>query len=242
MASYILIHGGMHGGWCWEKIVPLLEAAGHRVLAPDLPGMGSDTTPFAADVMRQWTDAMAALVMEAEVPVILVGHSRAGVTLSELGERMPERIARLVYLAAVLTTDGKGMGDMVVDFPDSGAAKLAAGVSVDDAAGTLTMTDLDAAAWGFYNMCAPEDVVAAQRRLSKEPLAIMASPIHVTPDRFGRVPRSYIETEFDNAMPLDVQRAMQREWPCDPVITLPSDHSPFYSMPQRLAEALLSLA
>lgn len=242
MATYLLIHGGMHGGWCWERVVPLLEAQGHRVLAPDLPGMGDDTTPFAANVMAQWTDAMAALVDGAEEPVIVVGHSRAGVTLSELGERMPERIGWLVYVAAALCKDGKGMGDMVTEFPDSGAARLAAGVAVDADAGTLTMTDMETAAWGFYNLCSPQDTAAAQARLSKEPLAIMISPVRVTPERFGRVPRAYIETEFDNAVPLADQRAMQRDWPCDRVITLPSDHSPFYSMPERLAQALLSFA
>jgi pimeloyl-ACP methyl ester carboxylesterase len=242
MAIYLLIHGGMHGGWCWERVVPLLEAAGHHVLAPDLPGMGSDTTPFAANVLDQWTDAMGALVEQSQGPVIVVGHSRAGVTLSELGERMPDRIAWLVYLAAVLPKDGKGMGDMVTDFPHSGAARLAAGVAVDAEAGTLTMTDMETAEWGFYNMCPAEDVAAAQARLSPEPLAIMTSPVRVTPERFGKVPRAYIETEFDNAVPLADQRAMQADWPCQRVVTLPSDHSPFYSMPDRLAEALLSFA
>ena len=242
MAHFILIHGGMHGGWCWERIVPLLEAEGHTVDAPDLPGMGADATPFAVDIMRQWTDAMAELVLAAPEPPIVVGHSRAGVTLSELGERLPGRIARLVYLAAVLQPDGKGMGDMVTDFPDSGAARLAAGVQVDEARGVLVMTDLVAAKDGFYNLCTPADAEAGARRLCPEPLAIMAAPVHITAERFGRVPRAFIETEFDNAMPLSLQRALQEDLPCDPVITLRTDHSPFYSAPRECAEALLSLA
>lgn len=242
MAHFILIHGGMHGGWCWERIVPLLEAAGHGVEAPDLPGMGADRTPFAADIMAQWTDAMADLVLAAPEPPIVVGHSRAGVTLSELGERLPDRIARLVYLAAVLQPDGKGMGDMVADFPDSGAAKLAAGVEVDEVRGVLTMTDLEAAKEGFYNLCDPADAEAGARRLCPEPLAIMTAPVRITPKRFGRVPRAYIETEFDNAMPLSLQRAMQADLPCAPVITLRTDHSPFYSDPAACAAALLALA
>jgi pimeloyl-ACP methyl ester carboxylesterase len=47
MATFVLVHGAWHGGWCWHKIVPLLEAKGHRVLAPDLPGLGEDHTPLA---------------------------------------------------------------------------------------------------------------------------------------------------------------------------------------------------
>lgn len=241
MAHFILIHGGMHGGWCWERIVPLLEEAGHTAQAPDLPGMGADRTPFAPDIMRQWTDAMAERVRATPEPPIVVGHSRAGVTLSDLGERLPDRIAMLVYLAAVLQPDGKGMGDMVTDFPDSGAAKLAGGVQVDEARGVLTMTDLAAAKEGFYNMCSSADADAGASRLCPEPLAIMAAPVRITPQRYGRVPRAYIETEFDHAMPLSLQRAMQAVLPCDPVITLPTDHSPFYSAPRACADALLAL-
>ncbi len=42
MSTYVLIHGAWHGGWCWNKVVPLLEQAGHKVIAPDLPSHGKD--------------------------------------------------------------------------------------------------------------------------------------------------------------------------------------------------------
>ena len=46
MSTYVLVHGAWHGSWCWEKVVPLLEQAGHQVEALDLPGHGQDKTPI----------------------------------------------------------------------------------------------------------------------------------------------------------------------------------------------------
>ena len=47
MSTFVLVHGGWNGGWCWEKVVPLLEETGHKVEAPDLPGLGDDRTPIS---------------------------------------------------------------------------------------------------------------------------------------------------------------------------------------------------
>jgi len=64
MTTFILIHGAWHGGWCWERIVPLLEQQGHRVLAPDLPGMGNDSTPLATITLDYWAQFVADLVRQ----------------------------------------------------------------------------------------------------------------------------------------------------------------------------------
>ncbi|HLY58890.1 MAG TPA: alpha/beta fold hydrolase, partial [Stellaceae bacterium] len=75
MSSFVLVHGAWHGKWCWEKLVPLLEAAGHEVLAPDLPGMGDDRTPATLS-LAAWADFVARRIEDCAEPVILVGHSR----------------------------------------------------------------------------------------------------------------------------------------------------------------------
>jgi hypothetical protein len=74
-----------------------------------------------------------------------------------------------------------------------------------------------------------------------EPLAALTSPLRVTAERFGRVPRAYIECTDDRAISLEMQREMQAALPCDPVITLECDHSPFYSAASELADSLLTL-
>jgi hypothetical protein len=74
--------------------------------------------------------------------------------------------------------------------------------------------------------------------LVSEPMSVFVTPLRLTAERFGRVPRAYIETVYDNAVPLALQRAMQAALPCNPVVTLDTDHSPFYSAPGALADAL----
>ena len=94
MAAFVLVHGHMHGAWCWDKVVPLLEAQGHRVVTPELPGRGTDTTPHVELTLKRYTDSVASIVRAMDEPVILVGHSAGGTVLSELAELMPEKMRR----------------------------------------------------------------------------------------------------------------------------------------------------
>ena len=238
MATFILVHGAWHGGWCWERITPLITAAGHTVLAPDLPGMGADTKQLGSDPLGEWADFVVELVSNAEGPLILVGHSRGGLVISEVAERIPDRIDKLVYLTAFLLEPGQSLADVAGRHPTVGPAPAVR----PDADPSRLALDLDLAMPIFYGRCAPADAPAAARRLVPEPLAALTTPIRISPERFGRVPRAYIEAAHDLAISLEMQREMQAVWPCHPVITLESDHSPFYSAPSELAQALLSFA
>jgi len=238
MATFILIHGAWHGGWCWERVVPLLEAAGHAVLAPDLPGMEQHPGALGEDVLGEWAEFVAGLASRAQAPVILVGHSRGGVVISEAAERVPDRIARLVYLTAFLLEDGQSLNDVASRHPDIGPGPFI-GPADDPARVTV---ELEPSIAIFYNRMFPDDARAATARLVPEPLAALTTPISVSEERFGRVPRAYIECTDDRAISLEMQREMQTALPCDPVITLDCDHSPFYSAAPQLAEALLRMA
>ena len=80
MATFICIHGSWHGGWCFDSIRPLLERAGHAVLTPNLPGMGGDAAALRDVTLQGWAEFAADLCRQADDrPVILVGHSRAGI-------------------------------------------------------------------------------------------------------------------------------------------------------------------
>ena len=111
MTHFVLIHGGLHGGWCWERVVPLLEAAGHTAVAPNLPGMGGDPTPLRDVTLARNGDFVADVIRKQGKPVILVGHSMGGLSISEAAERVPERIIGLIYLTAELLPHGARMAD-----------------------------------------------------------------------------------------------------------------------------------
>ena len=94
----------------------------------------------------------------------------------------------------------------------------------------------------FYNRCSAEDTHAALARLVPQPMKPGLEPLTITAERFGRVPRAYIECLDDNALPIATQRLMQQNWPCDPVFSMDSDHSPFFSAAPALAAHLMAAA
>jgi pimeloyl-ACP methyl ester carboxylesterase len=235
LATFFLIHGSWHGGWCWERVVPLLEAQGHRVLAPDLPGMGMDPSPLVEDVMEQWIAWGASLVEAQPGPVVLVGHSAGGQLVSALVERMPDRVAQAIFIAGALLADGQSRADLKFGSPELFAALQ---MSED---GSFYGLDPDRAPELLYNQLPPDVAARLVARLVNEPLQPALFRPRLSAERFGRTPRAYIETTEDRTIPLSLQREMVAHWPCDRVITLPSDHAPMYSMPERLVEALNGL-
>src|SRR5262249_37864735 len=109
----------------------------------------------------------------------------------------------------------------------------------DDGMATVS---IDVARHAFLNKTSPEWAEHALSQLVAEPVRVFAEQVHITEQRFGSVRRAYIETLCDNGVPIDLQRAWQSALPCDPVFTLDTDHSPFYSDPVALADALHAVA
>ena len=87
----------------------------------------------------------------------------------------------------------------------------------------------------FYNTTEPYWAIRAAANLVPEPASTFVTPIVTTPERFGRVPRIYVECTEDRAIPIGLQRRMHAALPCRRVITMETDHSPFYSAPTELA-------
>jgi pimeloyl-ACP methyl ester carboxylesterase len=235
-ATFVLIHGGWHGAWCWHKLKPLLGAAGARVIAPDLPSMGADLTPAENITLESWAKFVARLV-EVEAGCVLVGHSRAGAVISRAAEIAPQAIRCLVYLSAYLLPAGQS----VAEEARLDAASLIAPNMVPMKRSVSCSLREEVLRDAFYGECSDEDFAYARARLSPEPLKPLAAPMLVTNERFGRLPRAYIETTRDRAVTLEAQRRMQAALPCSPVFTLDADHSPFLSQPEALARILISI-
>ncbi len=237
MSTFVLVHGAWHGAWCWYKVVPRLTQAGHEVFAPDLPSLGRDRTPIAEISLDRWADSICKVVEAAAEPVILVGHSRGGIVISAVAERLPKRVAMLVYLTAFLLRDGETLLE-VAQTADS--SLVVPNLVVADDQASMTVRD-DAVHEAFYGECPPEDVVLASVLLAPEAMAPNSTPAHVTDSRFGSVPRVYIECLRDKAIPVALQRRMAHSAACEIVASLDTDHSPFFSTPGPLVDGLLAL-
>jgi len=112
-ATFVLVHGAWHGGWCWKKLMPLLRVGGHQVLAPTMTGLGERAHLLGPEVDLDTHIRDIAAVFECDdlVRVVLVGHSYGGMVITGVAARVPERISTLVYLDAFLPDDGKAVKD-----------------------------------------------------------------------------------------------------------------------------------
>lgn len=113
MATYVLVHGAWHGGWCWREVADRLRAAGHRVFAPTLTGLGERAhlcTPETG-LSTHVADVRAVLRHEDLRDVVLVGHSYAGFVVREAADRSADRVGRLVMLDAWAGHDGQSIVD-----------------------------------------------------------------------------------------------------------------------------------
>lgn len=238
MKTFILIHGSWHCAWNWHKVVPLIEAAGHKAIAIDLPGMGRDKTPVQDVKFSSTVEKICRLIDEQEGRVILVGHSKNGIMISQAAEYRPGKIEKLVYLAAYLVPDGKtqreySMQDTggvlkpyVTQYPELNAHTLKPEIYKE----------------GLYHDCADDITESAKLLLSHEPVESGITPLRLTEANYGSVPRYYIECLQDRAVTPFIQRKMYTEMPCRKVYSMNTSHSPFFSQPRELTDLLLNIA
>jgi pimeloyl-ACP methyl ester carboxylesterase len=109
MATFVLVPGAWLGGWCWQRVTPLLRTHGHHVLTPTLTGLGerSHLAHPEIDLETHVTDVVNTILWEELHDVLLVGHSYSGLVVGSAADRVPERIAHVIYLDANLPTDGQ---------------------------------------------------------------------------------------------------------------------------------------
>jgi pimeloyl-ACP methyl ester carboxylesterase len=236
--TFVFVHGSWHGAWCWFKVTPLLERHGHRAVAVDLPGHGRDWRSPKEVTLQDYVDAVVRVLDEQPDPVVLVGHSRGGIVVSQVAEARPEKIARSVYVAAFLLADGQAMLDVAMSDRES---LIVPNLIVDEAAG-YHMLKREAFRDALYADCSPEDLALAGALLTPEPNAPVGTPLRLTAERYGRVPRVYIEATNDRGISPALQRKMCSAVGVGQVLTLTTSHSPFLSAPGVLVEKLIAAA
>jgi pimeloyl-ACP methyl ester carboxylesterase len=237
MTEFLLVHGAFHGAWCWRKTVAELEKRGHRAKAIDLPGQGEDRTPLKDVTLETMVDKIIAEMADLPGKVVLVGHSLGGIPITATGEKTPDRIKALVYLSAFLPRDGEALFDIEGRNPKP-VVPVNMTFDAERISGTIAADKVQDI---FYHDCSDADVRDAKARLRPQALAALMTKVHITPERFGRIPRVYIECTQDRALSIDMQRDMIAKSPPVDVRSLPASHSPFLSMPDKLADALADL-
>ncbi|MFA5328636.1 MAG: alpha/beta fold hydrolase [Prolixibacteraceae bacterium] len=231
----VLIHGAWTDASSWDAVVPSLKAHGHEVIVVNLAGHGKDTTSFATITFQTYVDQVKAAI-GSRTHVILVGHSFAGMVISQVAEEIPTQIKELIYLAAALPRDGDSLLGLA---KQDSASHIGKYLTIDEPHGAAIIAKNGAA--DVFAADAPQNVqdyIAAN--IKPEPLSPLATPVHLTEKNFGSIRKVYIHTLNDHAISYPAQQYMVSAGKVAKEYSLPSSHAPFISMPDKLAAILLA--
>lgn len=235
-ATFVLVHGAFHGGWCWTRVAEPLCAAGHRVFTPTQTGLGERAHLLRPDVGVETfvRDVVAVLEAEELTDVILVGHSFGGVAISGAADRVPGRIRHLVYLDALLAPDGRSAFD---DLPaDVVERRIAESIEVG---GVACMKPFPPSAFGVGD---PADTAWLERRLTPHPLRTYQDKVRLHSDIGNGLPRLYAVCSDPQYAPLAASRDYVRQAPGWDVRDLPTCHDAMIAAPGLVADLLSEVA
>jgi pimeloyl-ACP methyl ester carboxylesterase len=233
--TIVLVHGAWSDASSWDAVTPLLKAQGDEVININLAGHGKDTTSFAGITFQTYVNQVKAAI-GARTNIVLVGHSFAGLVISQVAEEIPAQIKKLIYLAAALPHDGDSLLGLAKGDPASHIGKF---LTIDKEHGAAIIAKEGVA--DVFAADAPQQVqeyIAAN--IKPEPLAPLATPVHLTEKNFGSIKKVYIHTVNDNAISYPAQQYMVKAGKVAKVYTLQSSHTPFISMPDKLAAILIA--
>ena len=233
---FVLVHSALLGAWQWGSVIPALEKTGANVMAPDLPGHGTDKTAPKDITMENYVATLVALLDQQKEPVILVGHSFNGITVSRVAELRPDKVAKLVYLTAFLLPNGGSFFKAVEGVEGSKAVENFY-LSEDKTYALVKEEEIQNA---FAHDIPKEAFEAAAPNIVPEPAAPLAYELEISEAHFGQIPKYYIGCTEDRAIPIEVQRAMYKGH-VKKSYSIASSHTPNFSQPEKLASILLQI-
>ncbi|RDH74567.1 alpha/beta hydrolase [Mycolicibacterium moriokaense] len=236
MANIVLVHGGGHGGWCFQPLARLLRRSGHEVYTPTLTGLGDRAHLFRAGVdLDCHIDDVAALLHYEDLDrAVLVGHSYGGMVITGAADRAPDRVGHLVYLDAKAPRDGQSLVDVAGPF--MAAARTDSRI-VDGVEMCLFPSDQTIQ---FYGVVDPQTVQWMRARLTPHPWRCFEQPIRLANQTtLQSIPQSHISTTaFMSLRNVDRLREVSdgRVWDID------TGHDLMITEPQKVAQLLDEIA
>jgi len=237
MSTYVLCHGSWYGPSTWERVSARLLEAGHQTVAVSYPGDAGDGTPAAQITQQSYVDAALAAVDAAAEPVTLVGHSMGGMVIALASAARPERVKAAVYVSAFLLPDGASIFELSQSAPEFATSLLPQHLQVEPDKGISSIKP-EGLREAFLADAGDEDFAWAKERTQVDYLAPSGTPVSLD-GGFERVPRFYVETGEDRAVPVEAQRKMHSEAGVEDVVEILGSHSAYITKAQAVAQAIL---
>ena len=231
---FVLVHGAFVAGWIWRPLAERLDELGHTAETPDLPGSGDDPTPVEEVTLGAYTERICDLLDAGNEPAILVANSMGGIVISQAAAQRPDRVKRLVYVAAFLPRDGQSLTDLTA-LPEAAddLVQTTIVVSGDPPVGTIPESTCQAS----NHDCSPEVMNWAVRRTRSQALEPLTRPVSLNSE-FDRIPCSYVICNRDRIVPPALQRRLVADRQVTDVIELDAGHHPQLSRIDELARIL----
>lgn len=236
MRTYVLVHGGGHGGWCYQPVARIIRSRGQEVYTPTMTGLGErqHLLSSAVDLDLHITDIVKVLEFEDLHDVILVGHSYGGMVITGVADRATDRIAHMVYLDAAVPQNGQSLVDL------AGPVILAARPDGRVVDGMELVLYPGKDPMHFYGVTDPEQIAWMKPKLTPHPWKCFEQKLRLTNEAAMRsIPQTYIVCSAHMTKQRRAQLeavAHGRVWEID------TGHDLMISEPEAVAEMLLQLA
>jgi pimeloyl-ACP methyl ester carboxylesterase len=234
VATFVLIHGAWLGGWCWQRVSPLLREAGCEVYTPTLTGMGERAHLLSPDVDFEThiRDVVGVLECEDLQDVVLVGHSYGGMVISAVAARCAKRLAQLVYLDAFVPANGQSLFDLSPPETVAGFREQASTVGAGWRVPPLPLTR--------WAISAPADLDWLSRRMGPQPLRTFDKPLRLDGAATNSIPHTFVRcTAYPGFAEFGDKARDDPDWRYR---ELDAGHGAMVTHPQELASLLVELA
>lgn len=236
--TFVLVHGAWQAPYVWDSVQADLVKNGNKVIVVELPGHGSDTTAPHRLSLDTYSNEVINAIVQADSNVILVGHSMGGMVITDVAEKIPNKIKKLVYIGAFLPATGQALTDLAFSDPGSRLGPL-----LVPSADQLTLdVKRDSLTYLFVNdgSQATKDLVLANYRA--EPAIPFTNKVTLTNEAFGSVDKIYIKTLKDIVISPTLQDRMIAAAGIKTIYTVNTSHSPFLAEPHTVSDLLIRVA
>jgi pimeloyl-ACP methyl ester carboxylesterase len=246
MATFVLVHPAWMGGWCWIKVAPELRELGHSVYAPTLTGLAERAHLASPNVglMTHAQDVASVIEFDDLRDVILVGTSSGGTVITDVANRVSDRIASLVYLDAFLPSDGQSTVDLMSTERREELERL-----VETEGDGWLLPRFGPAPWpvifrgDVWQVTDEADVEWMLPRLRPTPFRHFTDPVRLEPSRTEAIGRTYIRgcgrpprAQFDDAA------TRVRSTPGWRYVEIDTPHVPYFTHPHVVTQALVEIS
>jgi pimeloyl-ACP methyl ester carboxylesterase len=237
MATYVLVPGGAHGGWCYQRVARILRSAGHDVYTPTMTGVGERSHLLRPDIDLDFhiNDIINVLEYEDLHDVILAGHSYGGMVITGVADRATDRIGHLVYLDAATPINGESLADISGNLAKTARddARVIDGVELTLFPGAEPMP--------HYGVTDPADIAWMTPKLTPHPVRCFTTPLRLTNEAaLWEIPQTHIlcTSTLPHRDParMEKARAAGRVWDVD------TGHDLMITEPKAVADLLLRVS